>query len=66
MVESLPPTTKLWQSNVFTPVCDSFSQGEGEGDPWTHTPLDRDPPDRGPLDGDHLDRDPLNRDPSGQ
>ena len=61
----LPPATKLRQSNVFTPVCDSVHRGRGlcQGDP----PPERDPP-RQRLPGQTpLDRDrPWTESPPGQ
>ena len=64
----LPPATKLWQGNVFTPVCQSFcSQGRGslsgrppiqrppgQKPPWTETP----PGHRPPWTETPLDREP--------
>ena len=44
----LPLATKLWQGNVFTPVCQSFCSQDGYVCLWSggvcHTPFGRQPP----------------------
>ena len=56
-VSFLPPTMKLHQGNVFTPVCHSVHIGVSV------TPLGRQPLGRHPLDRHPLDRHPLGRHP---
>ena len=74
----LPPTMKLRQGNIFTPVCQSFYSQWGRGSlsgrppwtetpdrdpsPWTETPFHRDP---SPFTETPLDRAPRQR-PPGQ
>ena len=51
-MQLLPSATKLWQGNVFTPVCHSLHRGISASvhaeihTPWADTPLSRHPPGR--------------------
>ena len=48
----LPPGTKLWQGNVFTPVCHSV-HGESGIPPWDKIPPEHTPPRQTPPGSRH-------------